>query len=332
MTKNPTNNSTKKSANNSKNNQASKSANNTNKNNTKKPQKKISGAAFTAPFLMLSVMIISFAGEFYVKRASAAGENVFLSLCLVQIIAFFAPALLYYQLKHRRLSTSMLISPMRISHGVFIVFASLLFFSGQLLLRYVMFRFLGISVPTASIVPTDGVPAIQPILACCVVPALCEEFFFRGIILSEYRGYGLVKAIIISSLFFAFIHFSFSGFLIYLYAGFMLAFLTAVCRSVFPAIILHLANNVLDLYAGNVLDNLATNSSDMYFFRFLIVLIFLVSLWRVFSRMQHIYLQYSEKPPKESLATSKNAPKGAFRSWTLLLPLGAFLIITAISG
>ena len=195
-----------------------------------------------------------------------------------------------------------------------------------------MFKFFGITVSTASTIDAlDGVPPIQPILAFCLVPAICEEFFFRGVILSEYRSYGLLKAIIISSVFFAFSHFSFEGFFIYLFAGFVLAFITSVCRSVFPAMILHFANNLLDLYAGDIFENNVWYDTNMYFFRFMVVLIFLISLWRVFSRMQHIYIQYSEKPPKESLGVVKPMV-GAFRSFTLLLPIGAYLVITAISG
>ncbi len=295
-------------------------------------KKQISTSALYAPLLMLSVMLLLWGSQFYVKRAAAAEENVFLSLCIVQIIAFFAPTLLYYQIKHRRLSTTLLISPLRISHGVFIVFASVLFFTGQILLRYVLFSVFGIETGASSQIQIpDGVPAIQPILAFCVIPAICEEFFFRGIILSEYRNHGLLKAIIISSVFFAFSHFSFSEFIIYLFAGFMLSFLTAVSRSVFPAMILHFANNLINLYAGKFLNELSWLDSEMYFFRFILILIFLFSLWRVLSRMQNIYYQYSEKPPKEAIGGIKPTATGAFRSWTLLLPICAYLVLTAIS-
>ncbi|MBO7253956.1 MAG: CPBP family intramembrane metalloprotease, partial [Clostridia bacterium] len=295
-------------------------------------KKQISSSALTAPLLMLSVMLLLWGSEFYVKRAVSADENVFLSLCIVQIIAFFAPSLLYYQIKHRKLSTSLLVSPLKMSHGVFIVFASLLFFTGQILLKYFMFKFFGITTESSTIQLGENVPVIQPILAFCVVPAVCEEFFFRGIILSEYRSHGLFKAVIISSVFFAFSHFSFTGFPIYLFAGIMFAVLTAVSRSVFPGMILHFANNLLDLYAGDFLNELSWLDSDMYFFRFVLVLLFLISLWRVFSRMQHIYFQYSENPPKEALGGVKPKAKGAFRSWTLLLPICAYLIITAITS
>lgn len=296
----------------------------------KKKQNRITGAAITAPVLVLAVMVLLWAGEFYVKRASKAGENVFLSLCVVQAIAFFAPSLLYYQLKHRKLSTSILFSPMRISHGVFIIFASLLFFSGQILLKNLLFKYLGVEAVSASTINLEGVPMYQPILAFCVVPAVCEEFFFRGIILSEYRGYGLGKAIIFSSVFFAFSHFSFSNFFIYLFAGIMLSLLTLVCRSIFPAMILHFANNMLDLYASTFFENFTSNEHDTYFFQFILITIFLISLWRVFSRMQHIYIRYAEKPPKESLGTAKDSTR-VFGAWTLLLPIGAFLLISAVS-
>ncbi len=293
----------------------------------------ISGAAFTAPVLTFSVMILLWASEFYVKRAQNSGENIFLELSVVQLVAFFAPTIFYYQLKHRKLSTSILISPIRISQGVFVLFASLAFFSGQILIKYLMHKYLGISLPSsASISISEDVPFIQPMLAVGLIPAICEEFFFRGVILSEYRSYGLAKAVFISALFFAFCHFSFQGFIIYFTAGLMLAFLTAVCRSVFPAMILHFANNMIDLYAGDFLNKIAETEAETYFIRFLIIVIFLFSVWRVFSRMQHIYISYAEKPPKDSHNLGKQTISGALRSPTLLFPIVAFLLITAISG
>lgn len=297
-----------------------------------KKEKNISGAAFTTPLLFLCVMVLLWISEFYVKRASANGENVFLSLCIVQIVSFFIPTIFYYQLKHRKLSTSLLVSPLRVSHGVFVVFASLLFFSGQLLLKFFLSKHLGIFAPSTSYISFENAPVIQPILAFCVVPAVCEEFFFRGIVLSEYRSYGLSRAIFISAVFFAFAHFSFEGLITNFFAGLMLAFLTVVCRSVFPAMILHFANNLLDLYAGDFFEGLTKTETGTYFIIFSLALIFLVSLWRVFSRLQHIYLSYAENPPKESLINGNTKSTGAFRSWTLLLTLIAFLLITAISG
>jgi membrane protease YdiL (CAAX protease family) len=78
--------------------------------------------------------------------------------------------------------------------------------------------------------------------------ALTEEILFRGYILNFFqKTLGVTTAIILSSLFFALMHFNFHVLLPYIsifLGGILFAYLTTITKSLYPAIAFHLAWNL----------------------------------------------------------------------------------------
>lgn len=81
------------------------------------------------------------------------------------------------------------------------------------------------------------------ILALCVVPAVFEELFFRGVLLSCLKNTGVVLSAVISALFFALYHGSAAQLIYQFIYGFFLAIMTMRANSVYPAILSHFLNN-----------------------------------------------------------------------------------------
>ena len=87
-------------------------------------------------------------------------------------------------------------------------------------------------------------PMWAVILVIALLPALCEEFAFRGFILSGFRHRGHDwRAIIFTSLFFAITHTilfqQFNAFLL----GMLLGYLAVKSRSIWPPVIYHFVHN-----------------------------------------------------------------------------------------
>lgn len=80
-------------------------------------------------------------------------------------------------------------------------------------------------------------------VSTALVPAVCEEFLFRGCVLSNMLPYGKTTAIIGSSLMFALMHGNFPQFLYTFCAGIVLAIAYTETGSVWPGMLLHLFNN-----------------------------------------------------------------------------------------
>lgn len=92
-----------------------------------------------------------------------------------------------------------------------------------------------------------GVPGWLLALALALLPALVEELFFRGGLLSGLEEWGQPAAILISALCFAMVHGSAVNFLGPLAAGLVFGYLTAVTDSIWPAVAGHLIHNLIFL-------------------------------------------------------------------------------------
>jgi membrane protease YdiL (CAAX protease family) len=87
---------------------------------------------------------------------------------------------------------------------------------------------------------------IQILLAfvsIAIVPALAEEFLFRGCVLSNLLPYGKKTAIILSALLFALMHGNFAQFFYTFVAGIVLAVVYIETGSIWTSTFIHLFNN-----------------------------------------------------------------------------------------
>ena len=95
-----------------------------------------------------------------------------------------------------------------------------------------------------------GIPAPantqELILAVCsiaVIPAICEEFMFRGAVLPAFEGYGTRRAMLVSALLFATLHGSIVGLPAQLLLGVILAVLVFWTDSIYAGLIYHTVHN-----------------------------------------------------------------------------------------
>lgn len=96
------------------------------------------------------------------------------------------------------------------------------------------------------------------VMAGALVPAICEEFFVRGILQHEISRYaGGITGILSCALVFAVLHFDLQYFTVYLAAGLVLGSLTHLTHSVFPAMIVHFLNNTVSILLSDKLTYIA---------------------------------------------------------------------------
>lgn len=93
---------------------------------------------------------------------------------------------------------------------------------------------------------------LVPLLLLAVVPAVCEELFFRGFALSGLRtAVGAWPAIVIAALAFALTHMSAHRIVVTLTLGILLGMLTVRFASIVPAILAHLLHNAMSLLTSD---------------------------------------------------------------------------------
>lgn len=103
-----------------------------------------------------------------------------------------------------------------------------------------------ISTPVPSKVTVETF--VFELFITAVVPAFCEEFLHRGLLLHGISPIGYRKAIIISSVLFGMMHMSISQVFYAAILGLVIGFLVVMTKSIWVGIILHFINNALNVY------------------------------------------------------------------------------------
>ncbi len=96
------------------------------------------------------------------------------------------------------------------------------------------------------------------LLSSVVLAPLIEEFMFRGVIMKLLERYGLLRAVLYSSLIFALMHLDPTSFVMVFLLGMIFALVKYVSGSIWTAVLMHGSNNLLSLliylYADNISD------------------------------------------------------------------------------
>jgi len=252
-----------------------------------------------APALMLVVFGLLMFFRYYVYDRVAAGgveagsDNSYLNMIVAQLFIYVIPALLYLRIKGRGAFTRLRVRLMPIRAIPFCIAAFFVMLFGSLLVRTLLFYLVpGTILNEANSVQTYSQSAngLLIILAAAVMPALCEEFVFRGIVVSEYERNGALTAVIFSSLFYACAHFVQGDFASYVFAGVILAVAVIMTNSVMTAVILHLAWSLGTLATDGVFYHVLQASQSVTLFMFLLAVFTAGSLFFMFYTQENFYI------------------------------------------
>ncbi|MBQ7376774.1 MAG: CPBP family intramembrane metalloprotease [Clostridia bacterium] len=86
---------------------------------------------------------------------------------------------------------------------------------------------------------------IEALILLAVLPALCEEFFCRYMVLGAMLPYGRRTAVLVSALVFGFFHMNFYQIPYALFSGLILGWITVEGESILPSLLFHFVNNFL---------------------------------------------------------------------------------------
>ena len=129
-----------------------------------------------------------------------------------------------------------------------IIIAPIMLFGSMYLINYLMSLLQGIGYNPDTSLPLPLSNAgwlILNILILAVLPAICEELLYRGVIFNGLRKFGSVGAVLISALFFALAHGSAMQFFYQLILGVVLAVIVLKTGSIFASSLVHFLNNAI---------------------------------------------------------------------------------------
>lgn len=95
---------------------------------------------------------------------------------------------------------------------------------------------------------------IVEVLQTAAIPAIVEEFAFRGVVLGSFRRYGDKFAIIASAFLFAILHGNILQIALAFPVGLFFGYITLRSKSMWPAIALHFINNFVSCIANELFE------------------------------------------------------------------------------
>lgn len=286
--------------------------------------------AYTAaPILAALVYLLTLCAEPLIARLDM-GVNAYLATSGgIQLATYLLPLVLYFLLFGKTSVKRMRVS---LPSAVSIPLAALLgciLLIGTALLSMSLER-IGVLAPTADRITGVGAPNALLLVIFAILPALCEEVVFRGVILSSFEPCGTAPAIFGSALLFAFAHMSFEKLPIYFFAGVVLALATYACRSLVAAVLLHATYNIATLLLGEYLSGIAAHLES--FALLFIVLLFVLGILVLLALGEgaRVYGVYAERNLDSGYTPAKMSPMMRMRGRASVYFSVPFLLCTLI--
>lgn len=187
------------------------------------------------------------------------------------------------------------LSGVRVSHIGYMIFSLGFLFFGSSGINYLMYTVFPstsseFSAVSSSYIGFSG--GLYLVFAAAFVPAITEEFLFRGVILAEYEEVGVPAAVLMSSLTFAMLHSSFARLPSYIFCGLVLTMVLYTTRSVTCSMIVHMANNTLSVFFGDFVYKVVSRQGVALFCFTLASLIFVFGVL-MFGESERIYAHYA---------------------------------------
>lgn len=292
-----------------------------------KLEKTLKGIRFDASYLVLFVFAMLLFSRFVVGMLGDSA-NEYLTVIILQLLTFGFPAAITYRVKsigffgktdekepyHKKIR----MTAIRPAYGVIMVASVFVLIAGGLLLSI---NFTGKSSLEGSFSLYDtfvskyngtSLGAVWLMLAYAALPAFCEEMIFRGIVLSEYEErYGKVCAFVMSTVFFAFLHFNISKLTVYLFAGAVLTALLYATRNLFCVMLVHFAYNVFGIFGQQYITEFYVTAGNLWAVIIVLLAVLLLSASVFCGSASRLYGMYSkddapsdkvEKTDKKTLA------------------------------
>lgn len=225
-------------------------------------------------------------------------SNILIIVFLMFSLAL--PAVIWFFIReNKRFIPSLRINLPKKEHIIPLVLSFIFLASGSIILNMIFIgeNYIDFSMYNAFAVERDQgfFNILYTVLSFAILPAILEEFIFRGILCAELERGGTLCAVCISSLFFSFLNFSFAKAPVYFFAGIVLSIILYATDSVICSAILHVAYNLFAIFAQPLFVSFKDVSANVELFVFLALIVMIVSLIFLLSQLSRLYRKYSIK-------------------------------------
>jgi membrane protease YdiL (CAAX protease family) len=247
--------------------------------------------------LVLATYILLLISKF-IDLALLNRDNEYMSVIILQMMIFLLPGALWCMFNGEKYIKNIRISAPKFDTLPLILCSAFLMMSGAMLIG-ILFSGMdslsnNFSLYDTFISKKDGSfsNALYLILAYAALPALCEEFIYRGILCHEYEKGGVLKAIVINSIFFSLLHFNISNLFVYLFCGAILSLVLYATRSFWGAVIAHFIYNIFGVFGQPYMATLYKFTKDSRLLLMIVGIVFFLSASIFCTEASRLYRKY----------------------------------------
>lgn len=221
---------------------------------------------FSAVFIVYQTAFTVIFGEKFLM------DHIYLVVLINEFVVILVPVLLYVLMKKANFKETFRFRKLDPIHGLLVALLSVAAYPVAMMLNNIVVYFLQFvgDIP-AQPIPTPGnLPELfTGLLVVAVSPAICEELFHRGLLLSAYERRGSMKAVVITAIFFGIFHFDMTNFLGPVFLGLLIGYYVIRTNSIFAGMLAHFLNNAISeilqyfLADGNVPEKLTVSSQEL---------------------------------------------------------------------
>ncbi|MBQ3063286.1 MAG: hypothetical protein IJC99_00575 [Clostridia bacterium] len=235
----------------------------------------------TVGFAVLAAFLILLFARLFGDYIPLPYREILFPLALL-VGAIILPTLAYLLFRGRGYLRTLRLAPQRREHLPLLIAAFFALLSGTTLLACLAG---GIDTLGNTVAAYGNPPASNPLtiilsyLVLAALPALAEAFFFFGIVTVEYERRGAFRAVLMSTLTYALIHFDLRNLPAYILTALLSMLVLYTTNSLFAVLLLHLVYSLAALLLQPYLNALYRYTGSLQLFFFVTILAFLLSLF-----------------------------------------------------
>ncbi len=253
---------------------------------------------------------------------------------LVYLISFLIPAFLFMILSHKDGCEPMRLGVRLEPNAPLVIVGAIGVIVTAAYLNSIMVSFIDFSSVFATDPLDSPVKILLAFISIAIVPAVAEEFLFRGCVLSNLLPYGKTTAIVISALLFSLMHGNFAQFFYTFVAGLVLGAVYVETGSIWTSTFIHLFNNFYGVIQQVVYDRNPDEYTNFMLFAVDAILPMAglaIGGWLLYSRIKNGSPEEQAKPTKKLTLESGEAAKGFFRPVVIAhIVLSLLLAVTIV--
>ena len=198
--------------------------------------------------LYLLVLLLMMLNSIVSQRIRPAGHFYYIYMLLVQIATIGLPPFLYLTIHRMDIRKAVRWNKIRVSEALLCIGMAFFGYGVIVFINLLWTLFLSrFGTPPTQQLPSieSGSDFLAAIIVIAGIPALLEEFLFRGTIQRGYERFGKTASILLTGILFALLHLDIASVPSILLMGVLLCFLTYRADSLFAGAIYHFTNNII---------------------------------------------------------------------------------------